>query len=229
MTRRRQRQVQQQEDRSRRLRPLNPRQAEYLKTIRDFPVTVAYGPAGTGKTFIPATKAAEMLEAGLIKRIVLCRPAVAGGGENHGYLPGDLRRKLDPWVAPVLDAIEDSVGSKARVDAVIKEGAIVTVPFQYMRGRTFSDAFVILDEAQNTTPDQMMLFTTRIGERSRVVISGDVSGGQSDIRGDSGLADLLRMVDRHEALREFVGVVRFGVEDVERSAICRAFVLAYGS
>lgn len=226
MTRRRQRQQAEEATRSRRLRPLNPRQAEYLKAIRDHPVTVAYGPAGTGKTYLPAVRAAEMLDRGEVERLIICRPAVAACGEQHGFLPGDIRRKLEPWAAPVVEAVEDSFGSKTKVDQLIKDGVIQTIPFTYLRGRTFRKAFVLLDESQNTTPEQMKLFTTRLGEGVKVVISGDV--GQGDIKGDSGLADLLRMVERHDALREFVGVVRFGVEDVERSAICQAFVQAYG-
>lgn len=223
-SRRKQRQEVRREESERRapIKPLNPRQRFYLKAIDTTDMVVAYGPAGTAKTYLPSIRAAEMLDRGEIDKIILCRPAVEAT-EKLGALPGDLRRKMQPWVMPVLDAMEERLG-KSKVDEFLKSERIQIVPFAYMRGRTFKRAFIILDEAQNTTPAQMKLFVTRLGQDSKTVVTGDVS--QSDIVGDSGLAELARLISKYDLP---VSMIRFTRDDVVRSGLCQAFVEAYES
>lgn len=210
-----------------RLDCLTENQKKLVYSIYKNPVTIAIGPAGTGKTFVPSNLAMKFLEEQKVRKVILCRPAVPGGGEQHGFLPGDLKKKLEPWLFPIVDSMSEAINSKTKVDLYIKNGTIVIAPFQYLRGRTFNDAFVLLDEAQNTTPDQMKLFITRIGENSKVVISGDISGGQSDLNGVSGLMDILNLIDGYEQLKEKVGIVSFTNSDCIRSEVCKLFLDAY--
>lgn len=199
-----------------------PGQKRYLKSIKANTVTVATGPAGTGKTYMAAAYAAQMIRAGQIKRVILCRPAVEATGEKLGFLPGDMNDKMAPWTAPVLDVLREKLG-KTKVDLMIDAGDIVVVPFAFMRGRTFKDAFVILDEAQNATPIQMELFTGRFGENIKVVIDGDIE--QSDIGANTGLAALYEMVEEGEL--EDVGLVEMDWEDIVRSAQCKQFIMGW--
>lgn len=149
------RRLRQEQEQPKKLRPLNSRQAIFLRSINTNPLTVAYGPAGTSKTYIPAWRGIDMIldPANPLQKMILCRPAVPGGGEQHGFLPGDLRRKLEPWAAPILDVVEERVGSKTKVEEMVRNGMIEIIPFQFMRGRTFKGAFIMLDEAQNTAPE----------------------------------------------------------------------------
>lgn len=200
-------------------------QRRYLAALKANGTVVVVGPAGSGKTFIAASYASQMLVAGQIKQIKLVRPAVEAGEEKHGFLPGDINKKLAPWAEPVLAVLRKRLG-EARVNAMILSGDIKVEPFTYMRGLSWDDAFVILDEAQNTTVPQMKLFTTRIGERCKVVIDGDVK--QSDLHNrdiESGLSALTDiMADR---IMEDTALVRLSNDDIVRSDTCKRWVDAW--
>lgn len=201
------------------LKPKNDSQALYLKLIDGNPLTFGLGPAGTGKTFLAAWKAAEHLGDKKVERIIVTRPIVEAG-EELGFLPGELADKIAPYFTPVREALERRLG-RGSVEYMLKDGTLEFVPLAYMRGRTFDDAYVILDEAQNTTPKQMKLFLTRVGERTRLIVNGDLL--QSDIAGPNGLYDA---VERLRGLKG-VGVMKFSRDDVVRSGLARVIVDAY--
>ncbi|OYP28921.1 PhoH family protein [Rhodopirellula sp. MGV] len=205
----------------RRIRPRTAGQARYVDAIREHDLTFATGPAGCGKTFLAVATAVEALKAGQIRKIVLVRPAVEAG-ESLGFLPGDLRAKLNPYLRPLLDALGEMVDYD-RARELMEQEIIEVIPLAYMRGRTLNDAFIILDEAQNTTIAQMKMFLTRMGERSKMVVSGDAT--QLDLpRGvTSGLHDALRRLSRIKA----IGVVRLSGEDIVRHALVQRIVEAY--
>ena len=175
------------------LQGLNPQQQEYLKLLKTQEQVFAIGRAGTGKTYMPTAYAADLLISKDIKRLILARPAV-DAGESLGYLPGTLEEKMGPWVLPFLDVLKDRLG-KQNLQNKLDEDVITFESFQHMRGRTFNDSMIILDEAQNTTPAQMKLFLTRTGLNSKVVISGDLR--QSDLKGLNGLKWALDTNQRH--------------------------------
>ena len=203
------------------LRGRTPRQVEYIRSLRQHEQVFTLGPAGTGKTYIAARHAAALLLDRKIENLILTRPAVAAGGENLGFLPGKLEAKIAPWAYPIIDVLEEALG-KGNTAELLKEGTIRIETFQHMRGRTYRDSFVILDEAQNTTPDQMQLFLTRIGEGSRLLVNGDIR--QKDLKGDSGLGKALRLIDEYELP---IPVIEFGTEDIVRSGICKMWVEAF--
>ncbi len=198
-----------------------PHQVEYLKKIQSHDITFGIGPAGTGKTYLAVACAVDAFERDAVKRLVLVRPAVEAG-ERLGFLPGDLAQKVDPYLRPLYDALYDLMGYD-KVAKMFERGAIEVAPLAFMRGRTLNHAFVILDEAQNTTPEQMKMFLTRIGFGSRVVVTGDVT--QIDLaRGQkSGL------IDAHEILKAVRGIAftYFGAEDVVRHPLVQRIVNAY--
>ena len=198
-----------------------PRQREYLRHILAHDITFGIGPAGTGKTYLAVACAVDALERDLIKRIVLTRPAVEAG-ERLGFLPGDLAQKVDPYLRPLYDALYDLMGYD-RVAKMFERQAIEIAPLAYMRGRTLNHAFIILDEAQNTTPEQMKMFLTRIGFGSRAVVTGDMT--QMDLpRGQpSGLIEARRV------LREVRGIAftEFDSTDVVRHPLVARIVEAY--
>jgi phosphate starvation-inducible PhoH-like protein len=198
-----------------------PRQAEYLQNMRSCDITFCVGPAGTGKTFLAVAAAVDALERDAVKRIVLTRPAVEAG-EKLGFLPGDLAAKVDPYLRPLYDALYDLMGYD-RVNRSFERGAIEIAPLAFMRGRTLNHAFVILDEAQNTTPEQMKMFLTRIGFGSKAVVTGDVT--QIDLA--KGQASGL--VDAREVLSGVRGIAmtQFQSEDVVRHPLVQAIVDAY--
>lgn len=200
------------------LKALNPEQAELLDALKNHDQVFAIGRAGTGKTYIPTAFAADLFISKSIKNLILCRPAVAACGENLGFLPGDLDDKVAPWAYPIVEILKDRLG-KGNVQQLMNEEHIQFQSFQHMRGRTFNDALVILDEAQNTTPEQMELFLKRAGYNTRVVITGDVK--QSDIRGLDGLSDALRINERFK----IAPVVELKV--VERSELASKWADAY--
>jgi phosphate starvation-inducible PhoH-like protein len=202
------------------IRPLNPTQARYLEAMGSSPQTVVLGPAGTGKTWLAATYAADLFRERRISRIVLTRPNVPGG-RGLGFLPGTLEEKFAPWAAPLVEAIRERIGPAA-YDIALKNGDIEMVPFEVMRGRSWRDCFVLLDEAQNATAHEMKLFLTRIGEDSRVVINGDVS--QCDLKEGSGLATVVELIAAN-ALP--VPVIEFGMDDIVRSGLCAMWVKAF--
>lgn len=207
--------------------PKTPAQKRYLDLIATRPVTVVTGPSGSGKTMLATHAAMEALLRREIRKIVVTRPAVTVQ-EEHGFLPGNLQRKMHPWVLPVLDYAE-GVQSRQQVRSSMGKDIIEIAPLSHMRGRTFENAFVICDEAQNATREQMMMLLTRLGEGSRIVITGDVN--QSDIGEDNGLSDLvqrmMRRVETHGHLPPELGLVEFGKDDVLRSAAVRRILELY--
>jgi len=199
----------------------SPGQAAYINALRDNELTFGIGPAGTGKTYIAVAVAVEMLLAGKVERIVLSRPAVEAG-ERLGFLPGDLREKVDPYLRPLYDALYDMMPGD-QVAGRLTSGEIEVAPLAFMRGRTLANAFVILDEAQNTTAVQMKMFLTRLGENGRMAVTGDLS--QVDLpRGErSGLKDATELL----AGIEGVAFVQFTDVDVVRHRLVTQIVRAY--
>ena len=205
----------------RRIKPRTPGQSDYVQAIRSHDLTFATGPAGCGKTYLAVATAVEALRAGHVRKIVLVRPAVEAG-ESLGFLPGDLRAKLNPYLRPLMDALGEMIDyDQAR--NLMEQDAIEVIPLAYMRGRTLNDAFIILDEAQNATIAQMKMFLTRMGERSKMVVSGDET--QQDLpRGvTSGLRDALRRLGKIEG----IGIVRLQASDIVRHRLVQRIVAAY--
>ena len=202
------------------IRALNPTQADYLDALRKAPQVVVLGPAGTGKTWIAATHAADLYRNRQIDKIILTRPNVPCG-RSLGYFPGSLEDKFAPWTVPVAEAIKERIG-KAAYEIALKNGGIELVPFEVMRGRSWKNAFVLLDEAQNATPAEIKTFLTRIGEDCTVVINGDVS--QCDLEQASGLRTVIHMI-KSQMLP--VPVIEFTRDDIVRSGICAMWVRAF--
>ncbi len=198
---------------------LTDTQRHYGAAIRASRVILGIGPAGTGKTWYAAALAAEALAAGEIEKIIVTRPAIEAG-ESLGFLPGDVEEKYAPYFRPVREALEERLGS-GQVEYMIKAGVIEARPLAYLRGSTLKDCWVLADEMQNTTPAQMKMFLTRIGERSTFIINGDI--GQKDIGGKSGLEDA---ANRLANLR-MVSVIRFTAADIVRDPMCQAIAEAY--
>ena len=196
-------------------------QRHYIKLIRKHDIVFGIGPAGTGKTYLAVVLAVAALKENLVKKIILTRPAVEAG-ENLGFLPGDLQEKVDPYLRPLYDALHDVLGSEQTVKA-IERGIIEIAPLAYMRGRTLEDAFIILDEAQNTTPEQMKMFLTRLGFGSKMVITGDAT--QIDLpRGKkSGLVEARRIL---KDIPE-IGMMIFTEQDVVRHSLVQKIIMAY--
>jgi phosphate starvation-inducible PhoH-like protein len=202
--------------------PKTLNQKRYVDSIRNQTITFGVGPAGTGKTFLAVAMAAAALAEREVQRIILTRPAVEAG-ERLGFLPGDIQAKVDPYLRPLFDALYDMLDPD-RVNGYFERGVIEVAPLAFMRGRTLNDSFVILDEAQNTSPEQMKMFLTRLGFNSRMVVTGDVT--QIDLPTDqhSGLVvvrDILNEV-------QDISFVRFGGEDVVRHKLVQRIVAAYG-
>ena len=202
--------------------PRSRTQIDYMQALARSDVIFALGPAGTGKTYLAVAQAVSQLMTGSVQRLILSRPAVEAG-ERLGFLPGDMKEKVDPYLRPLYDALYDCMPPE-QVERRMASGEIEIAPIAFMRGRTLADAFVILDEAQNTTPAQMKMFLTRFGQNSRMVVCGDPR--QVDIPGGaemSGLADAVRRLDGVEG----IATVRFGVADVVRHPIVGRIVQAY--
>lgn len=202
------------------LKALNDKQKEYIKALTAYDQVIVCGFSGTGKTYIAATYAANMYANKEIGKIVLTRPNIAVGKEL-GFFPGTLEEKFAPWAAPVLDVLNDQLG-KGVVETGIKNGNIEMAPLSTMRGRSFKDSFIILDEAQNTTVAEMKMFLTRIGKECKVVINGDIK--QSDISMQSGLSKIMHLAKKHNLP---VPIIEFGVDDIVRSDICKQWIIAF--
>ncbi|MFL2980540.1 MAG: PhoH family protein [Methylophilaceae bacterium] len=198
-----------------------PRQIEYLKNIQDQDINFGIGPAGTGKTFLAVASAVDALNREKVKRIVLVRPAVEAG-ERLGFLPGDLAQKVDPYLRPLYDALYDLAGYD-NVTKMFDKGILEVAPLAYMRGRTLNQSFIILDEAQNTTPQQMKMFLTRIGFGTKAVITGDIT--QIDLSKDqlSGLIEIQKILKKIKGI-EFT---HFTSEDVVRHPLVQKIINAY--
>ncbi len=197
-------------------------QTHYMRALVDNDIIFALGPAGTGKTYVAVAQAVAQLITGSVQRLILSRPAVEAG-EKLGFLPGDMKEKVDPYLRPLYDALNDCLPAE-QVERRIASGEIEIAPIAFMRGRTLADAFIILDEAQNTTPSQMKMFLTRFGENSRMVVCGDPK--QVDLPGGVNASGLKDAVERLEGV-EGIAVSRFGAGDVVRHPIVGRIVEAY--
>ncbi|MGO9954498.1 MAG: PhoH family protein [Solirubrobacteraceae bacterium] len=207
--------------RATRVAPKTINQKRYVDSIRANTITFGIGPAGTGKTFLAVALAAAALSRREVNRIILTRPAVEAG-ERLGFLPGDLMAKVDPYLRPLFDALHDMLEPE-RVSQHQERGVIEVAPLAFMRGRTLNDSFIILDEAQNTSPEQMKMFLTRLGFNSKMVVTGDVTQIDLPREQDSGLVVISEILEHVEGI-EFV---RFGEEDVVRHKLVRRIVAAY--
>ena len=201
--------------------PRNLAQKLYLQAIHDNDIVFGVGPAGTGKTYLAVAAAAAALNDKQVKRIVLCRPAVEAG-ERLGFLPGDIAEKINPYLRPLSDSLDDIIGFE-KVEKLMERSIIEIAPLAFMRGRTLNDAFIILDEAQNTTPEQMKMFLTRLGFGSKAVVTGDITQVDLPDGKKSGLREVRRILDGVEGLKFF----DFSDRDVVRHPLVAKIVTAY--
>lgn len=193
----------------------------YAAALNKDPLVFVVGCAGTGKTYMAATMAAKMYYEGKITQIVITRPNVAAGGKDIGYFKGDLHEKMAPWVSPLIDVFKKHLG-KVKVEAMINDGAILIEPFSVMRGKSFDNSFIILDEAQNTTYQELKMFLTRIGENTHVVVNGDIA--QSDLDERSGLKRIIHII-KSQMLH--FPVVEMTQDDIVRSDVCATWIKAF--
>jgi len=207
--------------RKRRIAPRSPNQAAYIRALRTHELVFGLGPAGTGKTYLAVATAVDLMMSGAVERIILSRPAVEAG-ERLGFLPGDLREKVDPYLRPLYDALYDMLPGE-QVMKRLASGEIEIAPLAFMRGRTLANAFVILDEAQNTTPMQMKMFLTRLGENARMAVTGDLSQIDLPSGAQCGLRDALDTLEGVDG----IAVVEFSDADVVRHALVARIVRAY--
>jgi len=205
----------------RRVNPKSPNQRRYLEAIERFDIVFGVGPAGTGKTYLAMAQAVSYLLAKKVTRIILARPAVEAG-EKLGFLPGDLQEKVNPYLRPLYDALYDMMDTE-RANRLVERGTIEVAPIAFMRGRTLNDAFVILDEAQNTTSEQMKMFLTRLGFGSKAVVTGDITQIDLPHPRQSGLVEALRIVKDIEG----IGFIYFDERDVVRHKLVQQIVKAY--
>jgi phosphate starvation-inducible protein PhoH and related proteins len=204
------------------LLPLNDRQGDYINAINTSDQVIGCGYSGTGKSYIAATIAANMYLTRRIDRIIITRPNVSVG-KDLGYLPGSLEEKFTPWAMPILEVLNEQMG-KGVVETGIKNGNIEMAPMSTMRGRSFKESFVILDEGQNTTIPEIKMFLTRIGKNCKVVINGDIK--QSDIKEQSGLSKIIHLAKKYSI---DIPIIEFQIEDIVRSDICRDWIIAFES
>lgn len=199
-----------------------PNQATYINLIRENPLVFGMGPAGSGKTYLAVACAVEALRYGEVKRVVLTRPAVEAG-EHLGFLPGDMREKVDPYLKPIYDALDDMI-SRRQLANYTENGILEIAPLAYMRGRTLARSFVIMDEAQNTTPGQMKMLLTRLGEQSRCVVTGDLT--QVDLAGSRRNSGLIHATRILKSIRG-IGMMSLTGDDIVRHRLVKEIVAAY--
>jgi phosphate starvation-inducible PhoH-like protein len=199
----------------------SPNQRRYIEAMRENDLVFGVGPAGTGKTYLAVAMAISLLNEKRIQRILLCRPAVEAG-EKLGFLPGDIAAKVDPYLRPLYDALHDMLEPE-RIEQLVERGTIEVAPLAFMRGRTLNDAFIILDEAQNTTPEQMKMFLTRIGLDSKAAVTGDVTQIDLPAQRTSGLVEAQEVVSGIEG----IAIVHFDKTDVVRHPLVQRIVVAY--
>lgn len=207
------------------LLPKSQSQESYILSLLDSntDIVVATGPAGTGKTYLAMLAAIQALRNREVDKIVLTRPAVGVDDEKHGFLPGDLNSKMEPWTRPLLDVLKEHYSAK-ECEYMLSEGIVEISPLAFMRGRTFKESFIILDEAQNATPSQIKMLMTRIGYNSKIVITGDIE--QTDRRRtDNGLLDLEDRLYKHPVSK--IDVIRFELKDVQRHPIIEDVIRLY--
>lgn len=209
-----------------RIVPRNKSQDNYLKKLQDPDKTMifAIGPAGTGKTLLATQTAVKLLKEKQIEKIIVTRPAVSVD-EQHGFLPGTLEKKMEPWTRPIFDVFAEYYYAK-EIQNMLLEGIIEVSPLAYMRGRTFKNAFVLADEMQNATPNQMKMLLTRIGENSRMVITGDLK--QADRLEDNGLIEFIHLLEGSNFNHRYVDIVNFGQKDIERHPAVKEILEIYG-
>ena len=207
--------------RGRTVRPKTLNQKRYVDAIDVNTIVFGIGPAGTGKTYLAMAKAVQALQAKQVNRIILTRPAVEAG-ERLGFLPGTLNEKIDPYLRPLYDALHDMVDPDS-IPKLLAAGTIEVAPLAFLRGRSLNDSFIILDEAQNTTPEQMKMFLTRLGFNSRMVVTGDITQIDLPREHESGLVVVADILDKIEGIQ----FVRFGHEDVVRHKLVQRIVAAY--
>jgi phosphate starvation-inducible PhoH-like protein len=200
--------------------PKTDKQAEFLDALKSSSQVLVLGPAGTGKTYVTATYAADLYTLKEIDKIVITRPHVAVG-KDIGFLPGTLEEKTYPWALPVLDVLEKHWG-KGMLETAIKNGNVEMAPLALMRGRSFENSFIIVDESQNITTHELKMLLTRVGEGSTIVLNGDVQ--QSDLQGTDGLTKIIHLAKKHMLP---VPVVEFGIDDIVRSDICAQWVKVF--
>ena len=205
----------------RRIAPRTPGQVKYVESLRKYDLVFANGPSGTGKTYLAVASAVEALKQQTIRKIVLVRPAVEAG-ESLGYLPGDLQAKINPYLRPLLDALHEMIDHD-QIRRLMDEDVVEVIPLAYMRGRTLNDAFIILDEAQNTTVSQMKMFLTRMGQGSRIVVGGDTTQVDLPPHTRSGLTDA---ITRLKDIKGF-NLVLLGKRDIVRHRLVQDIVQAY--
>ena len=203
------------------IQPLTDRQAQYLDALALHKQVIVLGPAGTGKTFIAGTRAADQLRQRRIGKVIITRPNVPSGPLPSASSPAPSRKRSPPWVAPLTETMKERMG-EAAFEIAVKTGDIEVVPFEVMRGRTFKNCLVILDEAQNTTTAEIKMFLTRIGDDCQVIINGDVS--QTDLRETSGLRTVIHLI---KSRMMPIPVVEFTLDDIVRSGICAEWVRAF--
>lgn len=208
-----------------RIVPRNRSQEQYFLKLQDpdNSVLFAVGPAGTGKTLLATQTAIKLLKEKQIDKVIITRPAVSVD-EQHGFLPGDLNKKMEPWTRPIFDVFAEYYYAK-EIQNMLIEGVIEVSPLAYMRGRTFKNAFIIADEMQNATPNQMKMLLTRIGDNSRMVVTGDLK--QADRIEDNGLIEFIRLLKSKDNL-QYVDIVNFGQKDIERHPAVKEILDIYG-
>jgi phosphate starvation-inducible PhoH-like protein len=204
--------------------PRNIAQEEYISNLHNETqrIVFATGPAGTGKTYLAVQKAVHDLKCGNSSQVIITRPAVTVD-ENHGFLPGDINKKMDPWVRPIFDVFEEYYTPK-EVRMMVEDGVIEICPLAYMRGRTFKNATILFDESQNTTVAQMKMALTRIGEGTRMFVTGDIN--QSDLRSKNGLQDFFEKLQHTQS--DIISITNFGQQHIERDFIVEEVLRCYG-